>query len=221
MKLKLMIFVSALALILTGCSGNDEEKLSESLTEMTDVLPVEAAKSDVLTIDGSRFFITDSTEYFRSVLGDRAWISGPVDFGDAENDEYLVFCLDMDYCAYFSPNYGKEGLAEKFVMYNGLTGASGTEEIAAVLGSGCIRVSDEEGEHFLEVFINGSEIDYSGYDLTGTFDEVFERVFDDCYYNKMASVYDTMIIYCFNCSPEGKPDSLGGHIAEIYKGAPE
>lgn len=216
-----MIFAAALGLMLTGCSGNQEEKFSESFSEMTDVLPVEAVKPDVLTVDGAEFSLADSTEYFRSVLGDRAWISGPVDFGAAENDEYLIFCLDVEYCAFFSPNYGEEGLAEKFVMYNGLTGASGTQEIAQTLGSGCIRVSDEEGEHFLEVFMGGSEIDYSGYDLTGTFDEVYERVFDDCYYNKMASVYDTMIIYCFNCSPEGTPDSSGGHIAEIYKGAPE
>ncbi|MCM1579311.1 MAG: hypothetical protein NC078_10980 [Ruminococcus sp.] len=208
------------AVLLSGCSGDDTLPIDPP--ELTDTEAAAEIPAETLTAGDISFPLDISPADLRTLLGDKGWICGPEDFPDEPAEDYIVFALCLDEnTSYFSPNYSVEGTAEQFRFGSGLTGASGTEEIAAVLGEDCIRVNDSEGGHFMEVYINGSEIDYSEYDLSGTFNEVYELVYEDCRSNKMVSEYDSMIIYCFNCSLDGMPDEYGGHIAQYFKGGYE
>lgn len=189
---------------LSGCAG--EENITETdvtvpETDATDIKPAANTPPEILTVGEVRFSIYDDTADVKAVLGDMM----SMDF--SEDSSHLTNCLDIDIGVFYSPNYNGDPSA--FVMYNGLTGASGAEEIEAVLGDSCIKVTDEEGVHFLEVFADRKEIDYSAYaGAEGNFDEVFTDIMEST-----EPVSDSMMFFCFNCYPDGTVD----HIVDLYK----
>lgn len=185
------------AALLSGCAG-EQEDISE--TEVNDSGIAAPVSPDILTVGKVRFSIYDDPDDVKAVLGDKL----STDF--SEDSSYLCNCLDIDTAVFYSPNYSGDPSA--FVMYNGLTGASGAEEIEAVLGDSCIKVTDEEGVHFLEVFVDRKEADYSQYTVEGNFDEVFTDIMES-----IEPVSDSVMFFCFNCYPDGSM----GHIVDLYK----
>lgn len=188
---------------LSGCAG--EEDITETdvtvlETEDTDSGIAAPVSPEILTVGEVRFSIYDDTADVKAVLGDMM----SMDF--SEDSSHLTNCLDIGTAVFYSPNYNGDPSA--FVMYNGLTGVSGQEEIEAILGDDCIKVTDEEGVHFLEVFADRREMDYSGYTPEGTFDEVFTDIMEST-----EPVSDSMMFFCFNCYPDGTVD----HIVDLYK----
>lgn len=163
----------------------------------------ETPAPDVITVDGIGFSAFDSVENIEALLGDKFTF----DFTNGSED-WLCGCLNIDTAVFFLSNY--EGDSSAFKMYNGLTGASGEEEIERVLGTDCIKVVDDEGVHFLEAFINTNEIDYSQISADGDWDEVFDTVYDYCQENSAEN--DRILLYCFNCTTDGSPD----HIVDVY-----
>lgn len=163
----------------------------------------EAQPPDVITVDGISFSAFDSVENIETVLGDKFTF----DFTNGSED-WLCGCLNIDNAVFFLPNY--DGDSAAFEMYNGLTGASGEEEIERVLGNDCIKVIDDEGVHFLEAFINQNEIDYSQVSVSGNWDEVFDIIYNYC--QETSEENDNILLYCFNCNTDGSPD----HIVDIY-----
>lgn len=185
--------ITAVSVFLCGC-GNQ--------TEVSAPTP-----PNVITVDGISFSAFDSVENIEAALGDK------FTFDITESGDWLCGCLYISGAVFFMPNY--EGNSALFEMYNGLNGASGEEEIESVLGSDCIKVTDEEGVHFLEVFINENEIDYSQFSVDGDWDEVFEIVHE--YFIETSEENDKLLLYCFNCYTDGSSD----HIVDVYFSSPE
>lgn len=102
----------------------------------------------------------------------------PTDFGDYWYSEFMpVFGQD-------NPN------RKKLVLYNGISSATSAEKIDDILGDSCIKIVGEQETDYIEMFVNGVEIDYSQIDLSTAEDEKSEYV----RYSKAGRNYCEMLL---------------------------
>lgn len=173
MNIKKIALVFCTVILATGCSDIEHEDTGPDLKPYM----IEAGNKEVNLLD-SRYDLEEQLgkKFSTELLGDNSSVIVQASYYDNDYDGFTH--------SDFRPVFDEENKnRKKFALYNGITVDSDKDSIEKCLGD-CMKFEGETTD-YIELFINGEEIDYSLVDTSE-----FSDVQNECVrYSQAARAY--------------------------------